>query len=93
MMYPYAAICSLTGCFVGSYVLVKDWGDICMADKVLTTQEAAEHLRVSKATILRWCKAGKLPAFRIGREWRINMAELDKIMLGQKPIDPQITHK
>lgn len=64
-----------------------------MPSTVLTTQEAAEYLRVSKATILRWCNIGKLPAFRIGRGWRINVAELDKIMLGQKPIEPQITPK
>lgn len=54
---------------------------------VMTTEEAAEYLRVSQATILRWCNMGKLPAFRIGRAWRINMDQLDKIILGQKPVE------
>jgi len=62
-----------------------------MPSTVLTTEEAAAYLRVSKATILRWCNTGKLPAFRIGRAWRINVAELDKIMSGQKPVEPQNT--
>jgi excisionase family DNA binding protein len=73
--------------------IMIDSGDVCMPSTVLTTQEAAEYLRVSKATILRWCNAGKLPAFRIGRGWRINVAELDKIMLGQKPVESQNTSK
>ena len=72
--------------------MVMDSGDVCipsiaLTTTVLTTEEAAEYLRVSKATILRWCTMGKLPAFRIGRAWRINMDELDKIMLGQKPVE------
>lgn len=34
---------------------------------------------MAEYTIRRWCSEGKLPAFRIGREWCINKAELDKI--------------
>jgi excisionase family DNA binding protein len=55
-----------------------------MAPRILTAQEAADYLRVTRATIRRWCQEGKLPAFRIGREWRINKAELDKITGGNE---------
>ena len=51
-----------------------------MANAILTVEEAADFLRVSKVTIRRWCASGRLPAFKIGREWRINKIELDKLM-------------
>lgn len=53
-------------------------------EAVLTVEEAANYLKVSKVTIRRWCAEGKLPAFKIGREWRINKFELDKIMRSSK---------
>jgi len=50
-----------------------------MEDVVLTVEETANYLKVSEVTIRRWCADGKLPAFKIGREWRINKSELDRI--------------
>jgi len=51
-----------------------------MEDVVLTVEETANYLKVSEVTIRRWCADGKLPAFKIGREWRINKSELDKMV-------------
>ncbi len=47
---------------------------------VLTTEEAATYLKVSQYTVWRWCKEGRLPAFRIGREWRIRKERLDALI-------------
>lgn len=44
--------------------------------ELLTVQEVAEYLRVSRVTVWRWCQQGILPAFRIGRNWRIRRDEL-----------------
>ncbi len=46
---------------------------------LLTVQEAADYLRVSRATIWRWCRTKKVRAIRIGREWRIINAGLLQI--------------
>jgi len=54
-----------------------------MPHRLLTTQEAAEYLRVSRATILRCCRAGQLPAVRIGRQWRIDMDQLERLLRGE----------
>jgi excisionase family DNA binding protein len=45
--------------------------------EVLTADEVASYLRVSKTTICRWCKDGKLRAFRIGRGWRVQRSDLE----------------
>lgn len=46
----------------------------------LTTQEAATYLRVGQHTVWRWCQEGHLPAFQIGRTWRIRRAELEDLI-------------
>jgi len=57
-----------------------------MLPKLLTSREAADYLRVSRATILRWCKAGQLPAVRIGRQWRIDVDQLKRVLAGEVPL-------
>lgn len=47
-----------------------------LMNEILTVQEVANYLRVSRVTIWRWCKQGVLPASRIGRNWRINREDL-----------------
>lgn len=44
--------------------------------ELLTVKEVADYLRVSRVTAWRWCQQGLLPAFRIGRDWRIPLDEL-----------------
>ena len=45
-------------------------------NELLTVKEVADYLRVSRVTAWRWCQQGLLPAFRIGRDWRIPLDEL-----------------
>jgi excisionase family DNA binding protein len=42
--------------------------------------ELAEKLRVNIMTIYRYIKAGKLKAYKIGREFRIEKAEFKKCL-------------
>lgn len=39
--------------------------------EILTVKQLADFLQISEATIKRAIKAGKLEAFRVGRDWRI----------------------
>ena len=48
--------------------------------ELLTVQEVADHLRVSRVTVWRWCQQGILPAFRIGRSWRIHRDKLLELL-------------
>lgn len=51
--------------------------DLQSLPTVLTAGEVASYLRVSKTTICRWCKDGRLPAFRLGRSWRVQRRDLE----------------
>ena len=42
----------------------------------LTPQEVSSLLRVSVYTVRRWIKEGSLPAYKVGRGWRISEAEM-----------------
>ncbi len=48
---------------------------------IITVEEAATALRVSRSTVWRWCQDGTfVSAFKIGRNWRIRRTELETII-------------
>jgi putative molybdopterin biosynthesis protein len=49
----------------------------------LTPHEVSNLLRVSVYTVRRWIKEGNLPAYKVGRGWRIRESDLDE-WLGQQ---------
>ncbi len=62
-------------------VITKEW---------FTVEEAAEYLCVSKRTIYKLTKEGRLPAFRIGKERhrRFRKEHLDKVpRLGEETMN------
>jgi excisionase family DNA binding protein len=44
---------------------------------VMTLEEVANYLRVHPSTIYRLVKRGKLPAFKVGSDWRFNLESID----------------
>jgi len=50
----------------------------------LTVAQSAEILQLNPMTILRWIKAGKLPASKIGKSYRIASAVLRKYLSDRK---------
>jgi excisionase family DNA binding protein len=52
--------------------------------ELLTLQEAAARLRVSKNTVYKLCRRGQIPSCKVGRQWRIRAADLDR-WLSQPP--------
>lgn len=45
-------------------------------NNLMTVREVADYFRVSRVTVWRWCQDGVIPAFRIGRTWRIRYDDL-----------------
>ena len=44
----------------------------------MTTGEVARYLRVDKYTIYRLVAKGKLPAFKVGNQWRFKRSILER---------------
>jgi len=53
-------------------------------DVFLTTEEVLEYLHVNLRTVYRLIKAGKIPAVRVGRQWRFRRADLDTWLDNQR---------
>ena len=50
------------------------------AGPLLTIAEVADRLRVNQKTIRRWIDAKELPAFKLGRQWRISEQNLRQFL-------------
>ena len=57
---------------------------------ILTGKEAAEILRISSRTFLRLVKSGKLPARKVGDQWRVERAELEQWFKNQPVNKPRL---
>ena len=55
-----------------------------MNKAILSPREAAEYLGISKVTLYKLLNEGKIPAGKIGHQWRISKAILDEFLTGSK---------
>jgi excisionase family DNA binding protein len=58
-----------------------------MDDSFLTTEEVLAYFQVNLRTVYRLIKAGKLPAVRVGRQWRFRKRDIDAWLEGQRTPD------
>ena len=50
------------------------------SDPLLTVSEVAQLMRVSNMTVYRLIKAGQLSAIRVGKNYRIRGADIDRYL-------------
>lgn len=50
---------------------------------ILTVEDVAKLLRVSKVKVTRMCRTEELAAFRVGRLWRLHRADVEKWLASQ----------
>ncbi len=53
---------------------------------VLTVDEVAKLLKLSKITIYRLIKTGEIPAYKVGASWRINKEDLENYIESKKKL-------
>jgi len=47
-------------------------------NEIMTLEEVAEYLRLQPQTIYTWAQEKKIPAAKIGKEWRFKKAIIDE---------------
>lgn len=45
---------------------------------ILTLEEVAEYLRLTPQTIYKWAQEKRIPAVKLGKEWRFRKSILDR---------------
>ena len=55
-------------------------------ENFLTTEEVLDYLQVNLRTVYRLIKAGKIPAVRVGRQWRFRKRDIS-IFYKKQPKD------
>ncbi len=60
-------------------------------EPLLTTNEALDYLHVNLRTVYRLIKAGKIPAVRVGRQWRFRKTDIDAWLVSQQAADASAT--
>lgn len=46
-------------------------------NEFITASEVAEKLNIGHLAVLRWCREGIIPAYKVGKLWRIKQKDLD----------------
>jgi excisionase family DNA binding protein len=50
----------------------------------LTTEEVLDYLQVNLRTVYRLIKAGRIPAVRVGRQWRFRKADIEEWLIANQ---------
>jgi len=48
--------------------------------EVLTVSQVADYLQLSEMTTYKLVQEGKIPAFKIGRSWRVKKGDLEALI-------------
>lgn len=64
-----------------------------MADELMTTRELQDFLRLDRTTLYHMLKEGRLPAFKVGGQWRFSRQEVEAWMREQRTAaEPAAVH-
>lgn len=48
------------------------------SDKIMTIEELAEYLKISRSTLYKLLQDGKLPGQKVGKRWRFHQDAIDE---------------
>jgi excisionase family DNA binding protein len=54
-------------------------------EEILTTQEVSDLLKLHPKTVNKLARSGRVPAYRIGRQWRFRKSEILKLLGREMP--------
>lgn len=63
-----------------------------MQENLLTTEQLARYLKVDKFTVYRLVARKKIPAFRVGSQWRFKRAMIDSWLMKNSNMRAKKSH-
>lgn len=51
-----------------------------MMEAYISAKDMAEHLGVTRETLINWTKDGVVPGYKVGRVWRFKLDEVENRM-------------
>jgi excisionase family DNA binding protein len=80
----------------GGRTIINFYAGVEVADQLkgesfLTTEEVLEYLQINLRTVYRLIKAGKIPAIRVGRQWRFRKIDLNAWLASQSTSSASVT--
>jgi len=79
--WPKLEVLKIGGCSRDAFKKARDYSTL---RPVMTVAEIAEYLKVRRITIYRWVRKGKIPAFKIGTDWRFDRDAIEKLMIDRQ---------
>ncbi|MGA7701943.1 MAG: helix-turn-helix domain-containing protein [Thermoguttaceae bacterium] len=58
------------------------------ASSVLTIDELAEYLKISKSTLYKLAQEGSIPSQKVGKHWRFHKDAVDEWLRQRGPVTP-----
>jgi len=55
-------------------------------EELLTLEELAKYLKISKYTLYKMLENGKIPGFKIANQWRFKKSEIDRWIEEQRKV-------
>ena len=56
----------------------KRGGDMSKEKEIMTAKEVAEYLNIHPLTVHKYAREGKIPAFKIGTDWRFHKKYIER---------------
>ena len=75
------------------YALNSNLGGTMKEKEILTTKDVAEYLDIHPLTVHKYAREGKIPAFKIGTDWRFHKRHLDKWIEDKLAYNAQRRHR
>ncbi len=63
-----------------------------MQDALLTVDQVAQYLKIDKFTVYRLVAQRKLPAFKVGNQWRFKRKMIEAWLMKNSNIKNKISH-
>lgn len=63
-----------------------------MQDALLTVDQVAQYLKIDKFTVYRLVAQRKLPAFKVGNQWRFKRKMIEAWLMKNANIKNKISH-